>query len=71
MKTQDHIVSINGRDFVFRDFAGSSTVPIVISELGQGTYRLREIPLEPGDVVIDIGATAPAPMPFTAAMATT
>lgn len=56
MKTQDHIVSINGRDFVFRDFAGSSTVPIVISELGQGTYRLREIPLEPGDVVIDIGA---------------
>lgn len=56
MKTQDHIVSINGRDFVFRDVAGSSSVPIVISRLGQGIYRLREIPLEPGDAVIDIGA---------------
>jgi FkbM family methyltransferase len=54
--TKDFSVTVNDREFLFRDLAGSSSVPVIVSELGKDAYGLRDIPFAPGDVVLDIGA---------------
>lgn len=51
-----HTVNIRGQEFVFRDVAGSHTVPVVTDEMNGPDYGLEKITLTPNDTVLDVGA---------------
>jgi FkbM family methyltransferase len=47
---------VDGERLLLGDFAGSVAVEVVAGEVGHGAYDFRDIPLAPGDTVIDVGA---------------
>ena len=49
-------LSVNGEWMLLGDLEGSVAVEVVAGEVGHGAYDFSDIPLRPGDTVIDIGA---------------
>jgi FkbM family methyltransferase len=49
-------LQVCGEQLLLGDVAGSVAVEVVAGEVGQGAYDFRDIELEPGDTVLDIGA---------------
>ncbi len=45
-----------GEQLLLGDIAGSVAVEVVAGEVGLGAYDFRDIDLEPGDTILDIGA---------------
>ena len=47
---------LDGVSMLLADFEGSVAVEVVAGELGFGAYDFSDIPIEPGDVIVDLGA---------------
>lgn len=48
--------NIDGTWFKFQDMFGSETIPIVIEELNNNSYGIKDIQLKPNDILVDVGA---------------
>jgi FkbM family methyltransferase len=49
-------LDVGGEQLLLGDIAGSVAVEVVAGEVGHGAYDFRDIDLEPGATVLDIGA---------------
>jgi Met-10+ like-protein len=45
-----------GEQLLLGDIAGSVAVEVVAGEVGHGAYDFRDIEIQPGDTILDIGA---------------